>query len=481
MGTIENQMAQEILELKNTIRFLLLKLEKLEEANELLKAANELLKEENETLRRKLGETSANSHKPPSSDGYGKKPAIEKEKGGKKGGQEGHKGDTLKKVESADKIEIHHACSCSECGRAFNESEVEGIIGSRQVFDIPTPKLEVTEHQIGVIKCCGKIHQGEYPAGVESPVQYGSRIKALSVFLSIDCKISFKRVSKLLSDLYGCKYNESTTESSIKRCYELLEPTEYYILDRIQESKIAHFDETGNRVNGKLHWVHVICTTYFTYMFVDEKRGHEAIGGIKSILQEYMGCAVHDCWGPYFKYKNASHALCNAHILRELQALKDVGSKWAEQMHKLLLETYKETEKGTKRLADGAYLIERYEIICENGLREEPPPVYSSQNRPKNTKGRNLLLRLINHQQAVLAFAFDDDIPFTNNQAERDIRCTKVKQKVSGGFRTFKGACFFARIQGVISTFRKHSLNIFSLFVDIFNLNFEPNIALQAK
>lgn len=458
------ELGDDIKILKDLVIRLLKRVEELEFENAALRA-------DVADLRSKLNQNSKNSHKPPSSDGLSKKPALPKEPAKKSGGQFGHPGKTLKMVEQPDHVVVHHASYCPCCQRVFSSADVQWVESKRQVFDLPAPRLEVTEHQVGVIVCCGRQHPGVFPAAVSQPVQYGSRIRALSVLLNTDYKLPLEKIEQLMGDLWGCTFNESTALSANKACYEKLELVEMILKSNVKASKSANFDETGMRVSGKLHWFHTASTGLFTYLFVHTHRGREALESEASLIKDYQGWAVHDCWESYFGFADCSHALCNAHLLRELEALRQQKSKWAAQMHGFLLELYRASHKATQIVADKQRWLDRYRLICQMADAEEPPPMQGKRGKPKKTKGRNLLQRLIKHQDAVLAFAFHQEVPFTNNQAERDIRCLKTKQKVATSFRTFNGAQQYARIQSYVSTLRKHSMNVWQNLIDVFDNN----------
>ena len=267
----------------------------------------------------------------------------------------------------------------------------------------------------------------------------------------------------LFSDLFGYSINESTVYSASEQCYDNLAESEEIIKSKITESQVAHADETGLRVNGKLHWLHTATTLLHTYLFVHEKRGSVALESDQSILNKITNWLVHDCWGSYFNFKKLKHAICGAHILRELQGLVESGqSKWAGAFKILLIAVYKMPfEERVKRKQS---IESRYKWICTIGEKWEPPPIKTTgkRGRYKRSKGRNLVERLMREQDAVLAFAFNKEVPFTNNLAERDIRPAKVKQKISNCFRTFKGAEIYARIEGFVSTLRKNNRNVFS-------------------
>lgn len=462
--------------LKDLVLRLITRIDVLEAENLALRAENTALRAENTELKAKifdlqlrLNKNSSNSNKPPSSDGLSKKPAIAQSSGKKTGGQKGHEGKTLLMVANPDAIVIHHASSCPCCSKIFSPADVSEISQKRQVFDIPQPRLEVTEHQLGVIRCCGQLHKGEFPNMVNQPVQYGNNIKALSVLLNTDYKVPFEKIEQLLGDLYGCSFNESTAISANLSCFNGLEVTETLIKEQVINAQVVNFDETGMRVEGKLHWFHTASTALFTYLFVHTHRGKEALESAKSVIKDFKNWAVHDCWASYFDFTNCSHALCNAHIVRELQALIENGSQWAVQMQNLLFELYDESKKGTSVVTNKDAWINKYQAVCLQAASEEPPPIKGKRGKPKNSKGRNLLNRLIKHQDSVLAFASNEAIPFTNNQAERDIRCLKTKQKVATSFRTFTGAEQYARIQSFVSTIRKHRMNVFQNLTQIFN------------
>ncbi len=429
------------------------------------------LEAENAELRSRLNKNSGNSHKPPSSDGLTKKPAFSQSTGKKTGAQFGHPGKTLSMVSDPDHILVHHAPYCPCCSKTFTLAQVSHISQKRQVFDIPQPRLQVSEHQLGIIVCCGKQHKGTFPDFVSQPVQYGHKIKALSVLLNTDYKIPFEKIEQLLGDLYSCSFNESTAISANIACFDALETTQERIKEQILNAQVVHFDETGMRVEGKLHWFHSASTALFTYLFVDAHRGKQALVSAQSLIKDFGNRAVHDCWPAYFEFTDCSHALCNAHIVRELEALKENYSQWAIEMQHLLFELYNQSQKATIVLPYKHLWIEKYQSICQMADQQEPPPIKAKRGKAKNSKGRNLLNRLVKHQESILAFAFIEAVPFTNNQAERDIRCLKTKQKVATSFRTFKGAQNYARIQSFISTLRKHQMNVFQNLIKIFNQN----------
>ena len=362
---------------------------------------NKQLKTEIAKLRDRLGLNSGNSHKPPSSDGYKKttKPGIPKDVKHPRGGKKGHKGKTLKQVSNPEHVEVHLPEKCKCCGRIFTEKDKHQTVKSRQVFDIPDPKLEVTEHQIGQISCCGVQQHGEYPKEVTAPVQYGAGVQALVTKLSVDHKMPLNQISQLFEDIYGYEINSTTIERALKLGYTLAESVETENIANLLAQDVVHFDETGIRVGGKLHWLHTASTPTHTHLFIHEKRGKDALESEASIIKDFKGTAVHDCWSPYFKFDGMRHTLCGAHLLRELNNLIENGSLWAEDMHEFLLDLYKNSYPNTEQIR------QHYHIILSQADIEEPPPKPSKRGRPKQSVGRNLLNRLRKYEDGVLAFA----------------------------------------------------------------------------
>nr|VFJ64968.1 MAG: transposase [Candidatus Kentron sp. DK] len=457
-----------MLEIPNDIDILKGLVTRLWGRTEQLEAENDKLRRENADLRRRLGLNSENSDKPPSSDGYGKKPVspgIPKKKH-EKGGQKGHEGKTLERVETPDRAELHLPEQCDCCGRLFEVDESHEIVQSRQVFDLPQPKLVVTEHRIGQIECCGKAHSGAYPVGINGPVQYGPGVRSLVTMLSVDNKMPLEQISCLFADLYGYDLNSATILETLNRGYQHTEELEEATCAGLKKSEVVHFDETGVRVAEKLHWLHTASTSNSTHLFIHEKRGQEALTSEKSVLKDFAGIAVHDCFSSYFTFEKPFHSLCGAHLLRELNGLKENGSLWAGQMHEFLLSLH--DAQRPIAMAQGE-LLRQYQTLLQQADQEETPPQKGNRGRAKQSPGRNLLNRLRTHQDGVLTFALQAGVPFTNNQAERDLRPSKVKLKVSGCFRTVEGARTYARIQAAISTFRKQDQNVFSSLRRLFS------------
>jgi transposase len=430
---------------------------------------NAALKARVAELEARLKADSHNSHQPPAADGLRKRPALPRPVGRKRGGQPGHQGKTLAMVTHPD---ITVACSPDRCPCGASFRDVPGlVIERRQVFELPAPKLAITEYQRLRCQCpvCGRMHDGQFPADVPAPTQYGTGVSALVTLLNVAYAIPFKKIQGLFTDLYGAAINERTLITANATCYEALASSYDTIKTQILASPVCHFDETGLRVEGRLHWQHTASTADATYLFVHSHRGQRALSSDSSPLPAYTGWAVHDCWASYFLFPSCHHALCGAHLLRELTALTEEGSRWATQMHTFLLTLYQVTNNGTRAVTDPHRWSAIYDRVCHRAQQEEPPPSRLHQKgKPKRTKGRNLLDRLIAYKAAVLAFAFHVDVPFTNNQAERDLRPIKVKQKIAGCFRTLVGAQQYARIASFVSTARKQHRHVFKELCRVF-------------
>lgn len=423
-------------------------------------------------LEDRLNQNSRNSHKPPSSDGL-RKPALPPKNKGKRGGQTGHKGKTLKMVEQADEaIELKPAV-CLACRQDFGP-DVEAVMeGRRQVFELPPTHLYVREYQRFRCTCprCGHLNRADFPTEVSAPVQYGPRVKALVTLLHQGGCLSVCKIQSLFEDLFSAPLNEATIQECQRSAYQRLEREEAYIEQQLLQSERIHADESGIRCARGLFWLHELGNERFTHQFVHERRGLEAHQDQPSILLQFQGWVVHDCWASYFKLEHGQHALCNAHLLRELNALKEHKRQWAADFHAFLLDLYEKTDQGRSQLPGNQQhgTLQEYDRLLKAGYAEEPPPLKGARGRPKKSKGLNLLERLDMHWQAVLAFAWHGNVPFTNNLAERDIRPAKSKLKVAGCFRTLDGAKAYARIHSFISTVRKHQYNAFNELVNIFS------------
>lgn len=404
-----------------------------------------------EELERRLGLNSLISHKPPSSDGLRKKPTskslrLKSEK--PSGGQSGHKGETLLRVEKPDYVVTHNVDTCPVCENNLAQAPIVSC-SKRQVFDIPEPKIEITEHQAVTKICsCGHLAKATFPDKVQAPVQYGERIKTLAVYLGYQQMIPEDRLKNVFQDIFGLSIATATITSMQENFAAKISPQQAHVLESLKKAPVKHLDETSLRIKGKTCWLHVISNANQTHYRVSEKRGN-LLDGVENIV-------VHDHFKPYFKLKNVSHALCNAHHLRELKALEEIEKEpWAFRMS-AFLRLFNRMEKPCLKKAE-----KFYDNIVLEGLiyHEKQPPL--SKRKNKRRVGHNLLLRLINFKEEVLCFLKNPLVPFTNNQAEQDIRMMKVKQKISGTFRTTRGAENFCIVRGFLSTMRKQDQNLF--------------------
>ncbi|MEK6737232.1 MAG: IS66 family transposase [Planctomycetota bacterium] len=433
------------------------------------------LQERVRELQARLAQNSQNSSKPPSSDGYAKPaPKSLREKSGRtSGGQPGHPGHTLKPVEKPDHIEIHPLmrCPCGCGGSLENQSVVR--YEKRQVFDLPPLKLEVTEHRAEVKVCphSGLEVTAAFPAGVSAPVQYGARWKGWLVYLRVLQLLPLRRIRQLCADLFGCAVSEATVEGSVVAAYKALAGFNAEVIRQLLVSPVAHADETGMRVTGKLHWFHVLSTGLITWFGVHPKRGHEALDAF-GILPRFTGRLIHDFFESYFRYL-CRHGMCIPHILRELKFLHEqCRQSWAGKMRELLLEMRRfvlerKQQTGTLTQAQRKRWIKRYRALLKEGFAANPPAAHQpgKRGRAKQSKAYNLLQRLKLHERDVLAFLYDLRVPFSNNQAERDFRMVKVQQKISGTFRILAGAEYFARVRSYLSTARKQDHNAFAAMI----------------
>lgn len=436
----------------------------------------ERLIQELQAQQDRLNKNSKNSSKPPSSDGFKKHRTKSTRKTGSKksGGQKGHKGHTLEPSENPDHTEVHKVGQCAMCGVTLEDTEVVGY-QKRQVFDIPPIQLEVTEHQaeIKICSCCGTANTASFPPDVTASVQYGNSVKALAAYLNNYQFVPLERICEFFEDVVGHRPSEAIMLQANITCAESVKPANDAIKEQLINADVVNFDETGLQVENKLNWLHVACTPYLTYYIVHQKRGMDAMDSI-GILPEFGERAVHDHWSPYFGYDNLKHGLCNAHHLRELIFVyEQYGQEWAKKLSRCLIDIKEEVDL-VREYSDHldpekieAYKA-RYDKIIEYGLEMNPPPQKEpgKRGRAKQSPPKNLLDRLKGYKQEVLAFMYDFSVPFDNNQAERDVRMMKVKQKVSGTFRTAEGADVFCAIRGYISTARKNGCHVLDAIHD---------------
>jgi len=426
-------------------------------------------------LEARLSKDSSNSGKPPSSDGLKRKPkSLRKHSDKKPGGQQGHAGKGLTQVGNPDVVVTHTPVNCTRCGSDL--SNVDGaLVEQRQVFDIPQPEIQVTEHRIEekTCPCCTALTRASFPENLSGPVQYGDRIRALIAYFSHAHFIPVDRICEIFKDIFGVPLSPGTCANVDQRLFANLEVFEANLKTYLLAARVLHFDETGMPCEKKLHWVHVASSQLATLYTMHTKRGQEAMD-VAGILPTFQGTAIHDHWFPYFAYSQLKHGLCNAHHLRELIFVHEQEKEeWAKRMHDLLLSANKEVDKHVEQGAlpsETALQIEQvYQQILTEGLLYHtslPPLPKGKRGKQKQRDGKNLLDRLSEKRDCVLRFIRDFSVPFTNNQGERDIRMVKLKQKIAGSFRTFRGGEIFCRIRSYISTARKQEWNVWEALTE---------------
>lgn len=438
----------------------------------------EILEERIKMIEARLNQDSHNSSLPPSSDGMNHYPKNSRKKSKRSsGGQKGHNGTNLKMSSTPDTVIVHTVKKCSRCGCSLKK--VESLHhDKRQVIDIPRIETTVTEHQAESKSCphCDETTQALFPEGVTKAVQYGINIKTVTVYLRQYQLLSSKRTIEAIKDLFSCTVGEGTLFNWAAELSELLEVPYNSIKEHVLKSRVINVDETGIACDTKLNWLHVASTPDATFLAAHPKRGLVAMNEI-GILPSYKGIAVHDMWASYFKY-GFKHAICNAHIIRELTyAHEEYNQGWARQLKELLLKIHATVEryriKGKNALNSHKFrqYEESYVALVSKGLRKNPWVRGSphKRGRVKQSKVRNLLDRLRDHRASVLAFLYDFNIPFTNNLAERDLRMTKVKLKISGCFRSDISADVYCRTRSYLSTTRKNSIAAFDAISNTFN------------
>ena len=437
------------------------------------------LEERVKKLEEQINKNSGNSDKPPSSDNPFRKKKSNKNRRNlnkrKPGGQKNHNGTTLTPVENPDKIIDYKVHKCVNCNKSLKHENVSGY-ESKQEIDIPPIKIEIIEYRAEFKKCprCGTLNKANLPEHLSHKVQYGKNIKSINSYMSQYQLIPYERITEFFQDICNLKISQGTLFNFNKSAYKNLEYFDKKIKEFLNCEPAVHFDETGSSINGKLNWIHAASTMKLTYYAAHNRRGHIGMTDI-GILPDFKGIAIHDFWKAYFRFK-CCHALCNAHLLRELTEIEEIfGQKWARNMSNLLLEIKSQVDR--RKLIDkklSKYFLNKfekeYDKILKNGFRINPraPDKQKQRGRKKQSKAWNLLTRLKIYKNNILTFMYDFNVPFDNNLVERDIRMIKVHQKISGCFRSIEGAEIFCRIRSYISTMKKNSINVFDALREVF-------------
>ena len=449
-------------------------LKKIEEQAQTIKELHRTIDELNkiiQELTEKVGMNSRNSSKPPSSDGLNK-PAprsLRKKSGKKAGGQKGHSGKHLKTTVKPDEVIAHIPSICEACSSRENCVKRAAVEETRQVIDAVVT-VHITEHKVLSVDCPhdGLLHRGEFPSDITAAVQYGQNLQALVVALNTVGAVSVKRTHEIISSVFNIPLSTGTVSNMVKRCAKSLTGVVKLIRGKVGTEKIIHCDETGTRVEGETMWVHNASNPDYTYLTISDKRGREGMdsGGV---LPGFTGIAVHDCWAPYWSYPDLTHALCCAHLLRELIGVEEnhPDQRWASYFMQLLLDMKAAKEKAVEQ-GEGQlsrYYLDKFDRLYDQIIKEayqaNPRVQTEEKKRGRKKKGKvlSLIERLSLYKESICLFIKDLRVPFDNNQAERDIRMIKIKTKVSGCFRSIEGAKEYLTIMSYVGTAKKQRMN----------------------
>ena len=438
-------------------------------------------------LKEQINKNSKNSSKPPSSDGL-KKPAVNKNKslressGKKQGAQEGHDGVHLSVISDPDHIENHMHSDCTGCPHRAECLSKACIKETRHEVDTVVT-VDVTAHNAIEVRECplhGGVKTGSFPENIKATVQYGKNLQAMVVAFNTVGAVSINRTHEILSSVFNIPLATGTIKNMVTRCAESLKDTYERIRLKMIMLGLIHCDETGSRVDGKTCWVHVASDQDYTYLTINQKRGQIGMDAA-DVLPHARGIIVHDCWSSYWKYQDVTHAICCAHLLRELNGVIENHPEqtWAVRFKQLLLDMKKVRDKALLSDKDEISYYHRhkfdmeYDAIIKTAYEENPLPETPAKKRGRKKKSKvlNLICRLDNYKESVCLFIKNLYVPFDNNQAERDLRMVKVKTKVSGCFRSEEGAQEYLTIMSYIGSARKHGINAFTAIREALNGN----------
>lgn len=441
---------------------------------------NQTIFELNQTIRElkeQLNKNSKNSSKPPSSDGL-KKPAVKKDRslressGKKQGAQEGHNGTHLSVTISPNHTQNHMHSDCEGCPNRNSCLDKACIKETRHEIDAVV-KVDVTAHNLIKVHECplhGGCREGSFPADIKATVQYGKNLQAMVVAFNTVGAVSINRTHEILSSVFNIPLATGTIKNMVTRCADSLKGTYEKIRQMMVCAGLIHCDETGARIDGKTWWVHNASNQDYTYLTIHQKRGRIGIDAA-DVLPHARGIIVHDCWSSYWKYQDVTHAICCAHLLRELNGVIENHPEqtWAPKFRKLLLDMKKVRDKALRAdKTEVSYYYhhkfdKKYDDIIKTAYEENPLPetIANKRGRKKKSKVLNLICRLDNYKGAVCLFINNLYVPFDNNQAERDLRMIKVKNKVSGCFRSEEGAQEYLTIMSYIGSAHKHGINAY--------------------
>jgi transposase len=440
----------------------------LERENAELRAEVVLLRERLTDLEQKLAillsQSSRTSHQPPSQDKK-RYPKLRGKSKRKPGGQKGHKGHSLELLDKPDEV-VHCQVEREQCGCGHFLADVAGVAGERaQVFELPQVRLEVTEYRREVKVCpsCRRVHRGRYPEGVSAGASYGDRYKGLCCYLMQQQHLPYQRVAELSEEVFSHRPSEGSLYNMQQQLFEGLAGVEVAIKLSLQDKDLLHADETGCYLSGKNRWLHVVSDSLLTHYSFSSARGRDAHQEL-GILPAFVGRVVHDQYASYYDPDYlCEHVACNAHLKRELLGVWETcGQSWARELAELLVDAHIARQRQPLDACQQQAVAEAFDALLCQGFALNPLPVRQpgQKGRLKRSKAQNLLMRLEKRKDDILLFTRDPTVPFDNNLAERDLRMVKLKQKISGGFRSELGAKFFCRIRGYISTLRKQNLDV---------------------
>ena len=445
------------------------------------------LKQTIEELREQLNKNSRNSSKPPSSDGLGK-PTVKKDRslreasGKKQGAQEGHEGVCLSIISNPDHTENHMHSDCEGCPYHDACLEKACIKETRHEIDAVVT-VDVTAHNLFSVPECplhGGSRTGHFPADIKAAVQYGKNLQAMVVAFNTVGAVSINRTHEILSSVFNIPLATGTIKNMVTRCADSLKGTHEKIRLKMTTRGLIHCDETGTRVDGKTWWVHNASDRDYTYLTINKKRGRIGMDEA-GVLPHARGIIVHDCWGSYWQYPDVTHAVCCAHLLRELNGVIENHPEqtWAPKFRRLLLDMKKSRDEAVQEHRDElssqqlSKFDTEYDDIIKTAYEENPLPETSAKKRGRKKKSKvlNLICRLDNYKASGCLFIKNLCVPFDNNQAERDLRMVKVKTKVSGCFRSEEGAQEYLTIMSYIGCANKHHINAFTAIREALNGN----------
>ncbi len=426
------------------------------------------LQAENARLRDAAAQSSHNSSRPPSTDRpeTPRPKSLRKKSGRRSGGQPGHPGRTLLFSDDPQHIHIHPLQEC-ECGEDLSQEPALDF-ERRQVLDLPPLTLECTEHRAEIkdCPCCHTRVRAAFPEAVNAPVQYGKNFRSLLAYF-YDAQLGASlRIRQMCEEMFGYAVSEATLQSARQEQSQALEPFEERLKTILPQEPVLHVNETSLPINKTKHWLHVICTPLLTFFSIQKLRGKEAIHAI-GIIPQFTGWLMHDFLSSYLSFENCLHTFCKSHLMRELVFLfEQHQQRWAKDLYDLFLEMLRYVQEQKARdapvgRAEYKRWQERYLQLLRAGRRINP---LTSEQRTgrcrKQSKEQNLLDRLEAYDEFILAFLWAWELPFTNNEAERDFRFMKTRIKISGCFRTLEGARRHVRIRSYICTLRKQGLPV---------------------